>query len=158
MKFLAGSGLDITAEDLKNLTQDQNRAILESFLTSVAADGQVNQAELEALGATVEAYAWNFPKEQLEAEITAAGKALENLDPNALGEHFKQLGSRFPSAALREKAFAGMFALMVADGEFDQQEQDATAGFAVLFGIEDKRAAEILEGVVAAIKKYLGQA
>jgi uncharacterized tellurite resistance protein B-like protein len=158
MRFLHGTGLEMTADDLRSLNQDQNRAIIEAFLTSLAADGKVNETELQAFGVSLQGMPWNFPANQLEDEVVAVAKALEALDKDKLPDHFRALGGRLPTDGLREKAFAGMFALMIADGEFDEAEQQATAGFAKLFGIADERTVTILTTVVDALKKAIAEA
>lgn len=160
MKFLQGSSLAFTEADMKPLNEEQNQAILEALFIAIAADGKTTPQELQAFGASVASYPWNFGNDEKvlvkKVEAIAAKLATLGKDKAKLTEHLKSLGTRVP-ANLKEKTITGMFALFLADGEFNQQEQTTLVAFANVFGISETRGKQIGEEVVSLIKKAVGK-
>ena len=78
---------------------------------------------------------------------------MKGLKKEEIETHFKGIGARLPTAAIKEKSFAGMFALMIADGSFDKGEEATLGAFASFLGINESKGIEIVNTVVAAIKK-----
>jgi hypothetical protein len=110
-----------TAEELAPLTEDQSMAILESLFLTVIVDGKVEPAEVKAFAASALSYPWSWGTsgEVIKAKLDLLATRMQAITRATMKEHLKGLGERIPSAALREKTFAGMFALMIADGKLD---------------------------------------
>lgn len=159
MKFLQGTGLLPTAEELAPLTEDQNLAILEALFLTVIVDGRVEATEVKAFAVSALTYPWNFgpTPAALEAELTALGTRIGAIDRANMKDHLQKIGARIPSEVLREKTFAGMFALMIADGKLDEAEKTAAIGFAKVFGLSQHRAVEIIGQVMSALMQSMSK-
>jgi uncharacterized tellurite resistance protein B-like protein len=159
MKFLQATGLLPTADELAPLTDDQNLAILESLFLTVIVDGKVEPNEVKAFAVSALTYPWNWGQstDVVKQKLDAIGARLGGVTRDSMKAHLKALGSRIPTPALREKTFAGMFALMIADGKLDEKEKTAAIAFAQVFEIPHTRAVEIIQTVLnallAAVKK-----
>jgi uncharacterized tellurite resistance protein B-like protein len=153
MKFLHGTGLLPTAEELQPLTEDQNLAILESLYLTVIVDGKVEATEIKAFAVSALSYPWNWgtSREALEQRLTALASRIGAIDRAKMKEHLVGIGQRIPTVALREKTFAGMFSLMISDGKLDDKEKTAAIGFANVFALSQPRAVEIIGQVMAAL-------
>ena len=68
-----------------------------------------------------------------------------------MAAYLKGIGPRIPSQALKEKVFAGMFSLMIADGKLDDKEKTAAIAFAQVFDIPQQRAIELIQSVMNAL-------
>jgi uncharacterized tellurite resistance protein B-like protein len=159
MKFLQDTGLLPTREELAPLTEDQNLAILESLFLIVIVDGKVEQNEVKAFAVSALTYPWNWGQQPdtLKAKMDVIAGRLKGITRANMGDHLKGIGQRIPTPILREKTYAGMFALMIADGKLDDKEKTAAIAFAHLFDIQQARAVEILTQVMNALKKALGK-
>lgn len=153
MKFLQGTGLLPTADELAPLTDEQNDAILESLFLTVLADGKIEPNEVKAFAVSALTYPWNWgaTPDAIKAKLDAIGQRLRGVTRDTMRQHLKELGARIPTAALREKTFAGMFALMIADGTLDEKEKTAALAFAQIFEISETRSVEIIQGVMNAL-------
>jgi uncharacterized tellurite resistance protein B-like protein len=159
MKFLQGTGLLPTTEELAPLTEDQNLAILESLFLIVIVDGKVEQTEVKAFAVSALTWPWNWGQtpDVLKSKMDLIAGRLKGIDRSNMSDHLKALGTRIPTPTLREKTYAGMFALMISDGKLDDKEKTAAIAFAHLFDIQQARAVEILTTVMNALKKALGK-
>ena len=157
MKFLQGTGLLPTADELAPLTDDQNMAILESLFLTVIVDGKVEPNEVKAFAMSVLSYPWNWGQtpEVLKAKIDVIATRLKGTTRATMATYLKGIGPRIPTQVLREKTFAGMFALMIADGKLDDKEKTAALGFAQVFDIPEQRAIELITNVMNALKAAL---
>lgn len=153
MKFLQTTNLLPTADELRPLTEDQNLAILECLFLTVIVDGKVEASEVKAFAASAVTWPWNWGNspDTLKAKLTAASANLRGVKRENMKDHLKRLGPRIPTQDLREKTFAGMFALMVADGKLDEKEKTAALAFAQVFGIEPARGKDLIGQVTAAL-------
>ena len=171
MKFLHGTGLLPTAEELQPLTEDQNLAILEALFLTVIVDGKIEPREVKAFAVQALSFPWNWGPSSaaLATTLEALSARLGEIhlgepgpeEPSARTReragsitmllHLRELGTRIPTVALREKTFAGMFALMISDGELADAEKTAAFGFAKVFGIAEPRAVELVGQVMAAL-------
>ena len=159
MKFLKGTGLLPTSDELAPLTDDQNHAILESLFLTVIADGKIEPNEVKAFAVSALTYPWNWgaSPDAIKAKLDHIAGSLQGVTRATMKDHLKQLGARIPTAVLREKTFAGMFALMIADGTLDEKEKTAALAFAQIFEIEQARAVEIIQTVMKALMQALPQ-
>jgi uncharacterized tellurite resistance protein B-like protein len=159
MKFLQYANLLPTAAELAPLTEDQNLAMLESLFVTVLADGRVDRREVKAFVASALSWPWNWGQspDVLEAKLDAMAGRLRHVTRASLADHLVGLGPRIPTPALREKTFAGMFALMIADGRLDEREKKAAQAFAAVFGIPTGRAIEIVQQVGSALMQAVGK-
>jgi hypothetical protein len=157
MKFLQSTGLLPTADELKPLTEDQNMAILESLFLTVIVDGKVQPNEVKAFAVSALTYPWNWGQtpEVLKGKLDTLATTLKSITRANMKEHLKAIGTRIPTAELREKTFAGMFALMISDGKLDEKEKTAAIGFASVFGLSQPRAIEIIQTVMQALMKAM---
>ena len=157
MKFLKDAGLLPTAEELEPLTDDQNLAILESLFLTVIVDGKVEQNEVKAFAVSALTYPWNWGNspDVLKGKLDVIAKSLKGITRANMKDHLKGLGPRIPSQTLREKTFAGMFSLMVADGKLDDKEKTAAIAFAQVFDIPQQRAIELIQSVMNALMNAL---
>lgn len=152
MKFLQNTTLLPTADELRPLTDDQNLAVLECLFITVIVDGKADPNEIKAFAASALAWPWNWGSpEVLKTKLADASQRLRGVQRADMKDHLKGLGARIPTPALREKTFAGMFALMIADGKLDEKEKQAALAFAAVFGIPQARAGEIVKEVTAAL-------
>jgi uncharacterized tellurite resistance protein B-like protein len=153
MKFLQGTGLLPTAEELAPLTDDQNMAILESLFLTVIVDGKVEPNEVKAFAASALTYPWNWGQsgDVIKSKLDALAARLKAITRANMKDHLKEIGTRIPTLELREKTFAGMFALMIADGRLDEKEKTAAIGFASVFGMSQQRSVEIIQQVMNAL-------
>ncbi|MCW5808673.1 MAG: hypothetical protein KIT31_40360 [Deltaproteobacteria bacterium] len=153
MKFLQATGLLPTADELAPLTDDQNLAILESLFLTVIVDGKVDPNEVKAFAVSALTYPWNWGQstEVVKTKLDAIGGSLGGVTRETMKAHLQGLGARIPTPALREKTFAGMFALMIADGKLDEKEKTAAIAFAQVFEIPHTRAVEIIQTVLNAL-------
>jgi hypothetical protein len=158
MKFLHTAGLLPTAAELAPLTEDQNLAILESLFLTVIVDGKVEQNEVVAFAMSALTYPWNWGQtpDVLKAKIDVIATKLRGTTRENMTAYLKGIGPRIPSLPLREKTFAGMFALMIADGQLDDTEKAAAVGFAAVFDIPQQRAIELITQVINAVKAAAG--
>ena len=154
MKFLHNTGLLPTAAELAPLTDDQNLAILESLFLTVIVDGKVEPNEVKAFAVSALTYPWNWGQtpDVLKAKIDVIATRLKGTTRATMGTYLKGIGTRIPTPVLREKTFAGMFALMIADGKLDDKEKTAAIGFASVFDIPQQRAIELITNVMNALK------
>jgi uncharacterized tellurite resistance protein B-like protein len=152
MKFLQSTDLIPSADELAPLSEDQNLAILECLFLTVLIDGKIEASEVKAFVASALLWPWNWGNEAatLKAKLEVASDALRAVGQEGMQEHLQALGERVPGAALREKTFAGMFALMIADGRLDERERAAALDFARIFAIDPARAKQLVEQVTAA--------
>lgn len=159
MKFLQGTDLLPTTEELAPLTEDQSLAILESLFLTVIVDGKVEASEVKAFAVSALTYPWSWgpTAEALRPKLDALGGRIGAIDRTNMKEHLKGIGARIPTEALREKTFAGMFALMISDGKLDEKEKTAAIGFANVFGLSQARAVEIIGQVMAALMKAIAK-
>jgi uncharacterized tellurite resistance protein B-like protein len=159
MKFLQTTGLMPTAEELKPLTDDQNLAILESLFLTVIVDGKVEPNEVKAFAVSALTYPWNWGQtpEVIKDKLDTLATRLKTITRENMKEHLKSLGTRIPTPELREKTFAGMFALMIADGKLDEKEKSAAIGFASVFELPQQRAVEIIQQVMTALMTAIGK-
>lgn len=157
MKFLHTTGLLPTADELAPLTEDQNLAILESLFLTVIVDGKVDPNEVKAFAVSVLTYPWNWGQtpDVLKAKIDVIATKLRGTTRATMTAYLKGIGPRIPTQALREKTFAGMFALMIADGRLDDKEKAAALGFAQVFDLSQERAVELITTVMNALKAAL---
>jgi hypothetical protein len=153
MKFLQNTGLLPTADELAPLTDDQNQALLESLFLTVIADGKIEANEVKAFAVSALTYPWNWGAnpDSIKAKLDTIGVSLQGVTRDTMKDHLKALGARIPTSVLREKTFAGMFALMLADGKLDEKEKTAALAFAQIFEIEQPRAIEIIQRVMTAL-------
>ncbi|MBX3162405.1 MAG: hypothetical protein KF773_40950 [Deltaproteobacteria bacterium] len=153
MKFLQATGLLPTADELAPLTDDQNLAILESLFLTVIVDGKVDPNEVKAFAVSALTYPWNWGQstEVVKTKLDAIGGSLGGVTRETMKAHLQGLGARIPTPVLREKTFAGMFALMIADGKLDEKEKTAAIAFAQVFEIPHTRAVEIIQTVLNAL-------
>lgn len=152
MNFLKSTDLLPTADELAPLTEDQNLAILEALFVTVLADGKIEPSEVKTFTASALSYPWNWGQgpEILREKLGTMAARLKGVDRGDMKAHLRGLGQRIPSGSLREKVFAGMFALMVADGKLDREEKAAALAFAADFEIAPARAMELVQQVTAA--------
>ena len=157
MKFLKDTGLMPTADELAPLTEDQNLAILESLFLTVIVDGKVEPNEVKAFAVSALTYPWNWGStpEVLKAKLDVIATRLKGITRTNMKEHLKGIGPRIPSQTLREKTFAGMFSLMIADGNLDDKEKTAAIAFAQVFDIPQQRAIELIQTVMSALMKAI---
>ncbi len=154
MKFLQSINLLPTADELRPLTDDQNSAILECLFITVIVDGKADPNEMKAFAASALAWPWNWGgPEIIKDKLSAASTRLKAVSREGMKDHLKALGTRIPGAALREKTFAGMFALMIVDGKLDEKEKATALAFSQVFGIAKDRSLEIIKEVTAAFLK-----
>jgi len=160
MKFLQDTGLLPTAEELAPLTEDQNLAIMEALFVTVIVDGKVEQNEVKAFAVSALTYPWNWGRtpEVIKAKLEQVSTQLKGITRTSMKDHLKALGTRIPTPVLREKTFAGMFALMIADGKLDDKEKTAAIGFAQVFEIPQPRAVELIGQVMGALMKAVDAA
>jgi hypothetical protein len=160
MKFLQDTGLLPTADELAPLTDDQNLAILEALFVTVIVDGKVEQNEVKAFAVSALTYPWNWGRspDVIKSKLDAVSTQLKGVTKASMKEHLKNLGSRIPTSVLREKTFAGMFALMISDGKLDDKEKTAAIGFAQVFEIPQPRAVELISQVMSALMKAVDAA
>lgn len=154
MKFLQNTGLLSTADELRPLTEDQNLAILESLFLTVIVDGKVEQNEVKAFAVSALTYPWNWGQspDVLKGKIDVIATKLKGTTRANMAAYLKGIGGRIPSQTLKEKTFAGMFSLMIADGRLDDKEKTAAIGFAGVFDIPQPRAIELITNVMNALK------
>jgi hypothetical protein len=159
MKFLHDTGLLPTAHELAPLTDDQNLAILESLFLTVIVDGKVEQNEVKAFAVSALTYPWNWGQspDTLKGKLDVIATKLKGTTRANMAAYLKGIGPRIPTQALREKTFAGMFSLMVADGRLDDKEKTAAIAFAGAFDIPQGRAVELLTQVMNALKAAIGK-
>jgi uncharacterized tellurite resistance protein B-like protein len=159
MKFLQSTGLLPTADELAGLTDDQNMAILESLFLTVIVDGKVEPNEVKAFAASALTYPWSWgtSADTIKAKLDTLAGNLKAISPDGMKDHLRAIGERIPTPVLREKTFAGMFALMIADGKLDDKEKTAAIGFANVFGLAQPRAVEIIQQVMAALLAAMGK-
>lgn len=152
MNFLKGTDLLPTADELLPLTEDQNLAILEALFLTVLADGKIEPSEVKTFTASALAYPWNWGQgpEILKEKLATVVARLKGVGVDGLKAHLGGVGQRIPGGSLREKVFAGMFALMLADGRLDREEKTAALAFAADFEIAPARAMELVQQVTAA--------
>jgi hypothetical protein len=159
MKFLQGTGLLPTADELKPLSDDQNMAILESLFLTVIVDGKVEPNEVKAFAVSALTYPWNWGSsaDVIKSKLDTLAASLKAINRENMKDHLKAIGTRIPTPELREKTFAGMFALMIADGRLDDKEKTAAIGFASVFGLAQPRAVEIIQQVMNALMTAMGK-
>lgn len=152
MRFLQGTGLLPTAEELAPLDDDQSSAILECLFLTMLADGSIAPEEVSAFTMAALAYPWRWgpSADVIKDKLEAIGHRLGGVSRETMKAHLANMGPRIPTPALREKTFAGMFALMLVDGRLDETEKNTTVAFAATFGIAPQRAAEIIGQVMQA--------
>ncbi|MCA9638478.1 MAG: TerB family tellurite resistance protein [Myxococcales bacterium] len=152
MNFLKGTALLPTADELGPLTEDQNLAILEALFVTVLADGKIEPSEVKTFTASALSYPWNWGQgpEILREKLASVATRLKGVGRDNMQAHLSGLGQRLPSGSLRDKVFAGMFALMVADGKLDREEKAAALAIAGELEIPPSRAMELVQQVTAA--------
>lgn len=141
-----------TADELAGLTEDQSLALLECLFLGVIADGAVAPDEVAAFAAVARAWpwAWGQAPDVLAAKLGQVAGALQGVTRDELHARLVGLGPRIPTLALREHAFAGMFALLCADGALDDKERTAAVALAGVLEISEARASELVAEVMAA--------
>jgi hypothetical protein len=156
MRFLEGTGLVPTQDELAPLTDDQSSAILESLFLTMLADGRIDPREVSAFTMSALALPWNWGSsaDVVKGKLDAIGQRLKGVSRETMKEHLANIGPRIPTQVLREKTFAGMFALMLVDGSLDEKEKHAALAFSATFGIPQPRAVEIIGAVM---KSYLAR-
>jgi hypothetical protein len=159
MKFLEATGLLPTAAELAPLTDDQSLAILESLFLTVIVDGKVEPNEVKAFAVSALTYPWNWGQstDVVKQKLDLIGQRLGGVTRETMKVHLKGLGTRIPTTVLREKTFAGMFALMISDGKLDEKEKTAAIAFAQVFEIAHPRAIEIIQTVLNALLSAAGK-
>jgi uncharacterized tellurite resistance protein B-like protein len=153
VKFLQGTGLLPTAEELQPLTDDQSLAILESLFLTVIADGKIEPNEVKAFAVSALSYPFNWGNspDTVKAKLDAIAARIKDVTRASMKDYLKALGPRIPTQTLREKTFAGMFALMLADGKLDDKEKTAALAFSSVFSIPQARAVELINQVTNAL-------
>lgn len=152
MRFLQGTGLMPTADELAPLDDDQSSAILESLFLTMLADGRIAPEEVSAFTMAALAYPWRWgpSAEVIKDKLEGIGHRLGGISRETMKAHLANMGARIPTPTLREKTFAGMFALMLVDGELAEMEKDTAMAFAGTFDIPPQRATEIISQVMQA--------
>ncbi|MEO8704932.1 MAG: hypothetical protein ABI867_33070 [Kofleriaceae bacterium] len=109
MRFLQGTGLLPTAEELAPLSEDQSMAILESLFLTVIVDGKVEPAEVKAFAASALSYPWSWgsASEVLTTKLDELGARMAAITRATMTDHLRGIGARIPTPELREKTFAG---------------------------------------------------
>ena len=127
---------------------------------TVIVDGKVEQNEVKAFAVSALTYPWNWGRspDVIKAKLDAVSTQLKGVTKETMKAHLTNLGSRIPTPALREKTFAGMFALMISDGKLDDKEKTAAIGFAQVFEIPQPRAVELISQVMSALMKAVDAA
>jgi uncharacterized tellurite resistance protein B-like protein len=152
MRFLQGTGLLPTADELAPLDDDQSSAILECLFLTMLADGRIAPEEVSAFTMAALAYPWRWgpSADVIKGKLEAIGRRLGGASRDTMKAHLANIGPRIPTPVLREKTFAGMFALMLVDGNLDETEKHAALAFAGNFDIAPQRATEIISQVMQA--------
>jgi len=130
----------LTQDDLSSLSENQKVAIMEALMTGILADGKAKPEEIAAFDHQVEAIPWGIERARLKTLLEdVRHRVLTLKTTEQVVEFVKSLAERLPSPEIREKAFRGMLAEMVADDNLTVEEKNIIVLFANAFGLTVER-------------------
>jgi len=140
--------MKLEAADFAALDDSQRSAVLEALVGALTADGVVGPEEVARFDQIVLAYPWGIKRDVLVAMVKGIKARLAEVKTPAQANDFvASITARLPSPALRDKLFATMASLALADGQINRKEAIALELFMISFGITSERMAAIKAAV-----------
>ena len=139
--------MKLEAADFAALDDSQRSAVLEALVGALTADGVVGPEEVARFDQIVLAYPWGIKRDVLVAMVKGIKARLAEVKTPAQANDFVASIAALPSPALRDKLFATMASLALADGQINRKEAIALELFMISFGITSERMAAIKAAV-----------
>ena len=137
----------LTDDRLRSLGADGCRAVVEALFALVLADGRRTDDELRRVRREMMRLPWQWDHKQELAEqaLEAAQIRLtERAEELANGSMARDIATRIPTQPAREVVLKMLYAVAIADG-ISQPEEDRILVFRDAFGISEERAAQLRE-------------
>ena len=129
-------GYAITTQDLEGLSEDQQVAIMESLVLSVAADHRSSKAETTQFEAAINAIPWKLEPAKVMSHLNEVrDRVLAQHDPAAASSLVNQIAERLPFPELREKLFHAMASIMAVEGTPNADDKTLLFAYVKAFGM-----------------------
>lgn len=139
-----------TRDDVRQLSDDQKDAIMESLLVAVLADGVTPRTETNQFDAEVDAITWGLTPAELVARMKAAkARVAAAYSRDHIIDLVEWAGERLAATAIREKVFRAMGSIMFADDRVPWDEALVLATYADAFDISRDRFDAIRAAITA---------
>jgi uncharacterized membrane protein YebE (DUF533 family) len=135
----------LTSEDISELSDDQQKAILEALFLAVGIDREVDPEERTRFRETAEAVPWSLDSETIQATLKAARDRVANTtDQPAFLAWISSIADKLPGQELRTKVVR-MMASLAMIGDFDRNEKGLLNAFLLELELPDQVVQELRE-------------
>ncbi|HUS65891.1 MAG TPA: hypothetical protein VMZ28_15170 [Kofleriaceae bacterium] len=127
--------------DFKQLDDAQSLAVLDLLNAVVLADGELSEAEANAVSRELLGVPWSFelPRKEVEEHVERSRKRISKLrGAKSMRSFVEKTAAKLPDGALREK-IARMMVLVAAPEGINDAEESALQAFAEVSGIPPQR-------------------